>query len=261
MTSPVALITGAGQGIGRGIALALAAEGYDIVANDIIADPSNNEKGLYELTARVNELGQRCLPVQGDISNCDDHEILLKAALAEFGAIDLLVNNAGVAPRQRLDILEATVESFDRVMTINARGPYFLTQLIARQMIKQQQQGRAPGMIIFSTSISAEVSSTSRGDYCMSKSTLSMAARLYADRLAEYGICVYEIRPGIIATDMTSAVKDKYDKLIAEGLIPQRRWGYPEDIGKAVVGLAKGYFGYSTGAIIEIGGGMGIPRL
>ena len=261
MENPVALITGAGQGIGRGIALALAEAGYDIVANDIVADAANTGKGLYEVQARVEEFGRRCLPVQADISQTADHARLLATTLEEFGAVDLLVNNAGVAPKQRLDILEATEESYDRVMSINARGPYFLTQLIARQMISQVEAGRTPGMIIFSTSISAEVSSPSRGDYCLSKSALSMAARLYAHRLAEYGICVYEVRPGIIATDMTSVVKEKYDKLIAEGLIPQNRWGFPEDIGKAVVGLAKGYFAYSTGAVIEIGGGMGIPRL
>jgi len=262
MHIPSALITGAGQGIGRGIALALAEAGYDIIANDIIADPSNTEKGLYEVKQCVEALGRRCLPIQGDISKSDDHTKLIDAAVAEFGGIDLLVNNAGVACKVRLDILETTEESYDRLLSINARGPFFLTQAVARQMIKQVEQGRAiRPMIIFSTSISAEVSSPSRGEYCISKSALSMAARLYAHRLAEYGICVYEIRPGIIATDMTSVVKDKYDKLIAEGLVPQARWGTPEDIGKAVVGLAKGYFGYSTGAILEIGGGMGIPRL
>jgi 3-oxoacyl-[acyl-carrier protein] reductase len=259
---PVALITGAGQGIGRGIALELAKAGFDIIANDIIADPGNLEKGLYEVKARVEELGRRCLPVQGDISKPADHQRLLEASLAEFSGIDVLVNNAGVAQKARLDILETSEESYDRLQAINARGPFFLTQLIAKQMIAQVEAARpyAP-VIIFSTSISASVSSTPRAEYCISKASLSMAARVFADRLAQHGICVFELRPGIIYTDMTSVVKEKYDRLIAEGLVPQGRWGFPEDIGLAVVGLAKGYFSYSTGQIIEIGGGMGIPRL
>lgn len=261
-TSPSALITGAGQGIGRGIALCLAAAGYDIIANDIVADPSNTDKGLYEVQLRVEELGQRCIPVQADVSQAAGHTKLIETAVAEFGGIDLLVNNAGVAPRVRMDLLETTEESYDRLQNINARGPFFLTQAVARLMVQQVEAGCAhKPMIIFSTSISAEVSSPSRAEYCLSKAAESMAARLFAHRLAEYDIPVYEIRPGIIATDMTSVVKEKYDKLIAEGLVPQARWGTPDDIGKAVVGLAKGYFAYSTGAIIEIGGGMGIPRL
>lgn len=262
MQIPSALITGAGQGIGRGIALELAAAGFDIIANDIVADPRHTEKGVYEVQARIEALGRRCLPIQGDVSQRSDHTRLIEAAVAEFGGIDVLVNNAGVAPKVRLDILETTEESYDRLMSINARGPFFLTQAVARQMIAQVEQGRPfSPTIVFSTSISAEVSSPSRAEYCLSKSALSMAARLFAHRLAEYDICVYEIRPGIIATDMTSVVKEKYDKLIAEGLVPQGRWGTPEDVGKAVAGLATGNFRYSTGAIIEVGGGMGIPRL
>ncbi|MHB9024261.1 MAG: 3-ketoacyl-ACP reductase [Armatimonadota bacterium] len=261
-SAPCALVTGAGQGIGRGIALCLAAAGYDIVANDIVADPANTEKGLYEVKQRVEELGRRCLPVQGDISNRDDHARLIAEAAAAFGGIDVLVNNAGVAPKVRADILETSEESYDRLLSINARGPFFLTQAVARQMIDQVQAGRPhKPVIVFITSISASVSSTARPEYCISKTALSMAARLYAHRLAEYDICVFEIRPGIIATDMTSVVKERYDKLIAEGLLPQARWGTPEDIGKAVVALASGAFGYSTGEIIEVGGGFGIPRL
>ncbi len=218
---PTALITGAGQGIGRGIAVQLAEAGYDIIANDIIADPGNTRTGLYEVKAQVEACGRRCLPVQADIANRSDHERLVAAAVDEFGAIDLLVNNAGVAPKVRLDILETTEESYDRLMSINARGPFFLTQRVARQMIAQVTAGRAQlPMIIFSTSVSAEVSSPSRPEYCLSKSALSMTARLYAHRLAEYGICVYELRPGIIATEMTSVVKEKYDQL-------HRRWPGP----------------------------------
>ncbi len=157
--NPCAVITGAGQGIGRGIALQLAAAGYDIVANDIVADPQNTEKGLYEVKLRVAELGRRCLPVQGDISKREDHAQLIAAAVAEFGGIDVLVNNAGVAPKVRMDILETTEESYDRLMTINAKGPIFLTQAVAQQMIAQVQAGNRPQkpVIIFSTSISADV--------------------------------------------------------------------------------------------------------
>ncbi|MDD4889648.1 MAG: 3-ketoacyl-ACP reductase [Phycisphaerae bacterium] len=277
--TPCALITGAGQGIGRGIALALAADGYDIVANDIVADPTNTAKGLYEVKARVEAFGRRCLPVQADISKPADQQKLVDAAVAEFGGIDMLVNNAGVAPKVRTDILETTEESYDRLMTINLRGPFFLTQKVARQMLKQQGSGaggqgsgsaasspapspRTPTpVIVFISSISAYVSSTGRPEYCISKAGVSMSAMLYADRLARDGICVYEIRPGIIATDMTAVVKEKYDKMIADGLLPQPRWGTPEDIGKAVVGLAKGYLAYSTGQVIEVGGGFGIRRL
>ena len=262
-TTPCAFITGAGQGIGRGIALRLAAAGYDIIANDIIADPSNLEKGLYEVKQQVEQIGRRCLPLQGDISRREDHARMIEAAVAEFGGIDVLVNNAGVAPKVRMDILETTEESYDRLMTINAKGPIFLTQAIARLMIAQVQAGNRPQkpVIVFSTSVSAGVSSTARMEYCTSKAALSMAARVFADRLAEYDICVFEIRPGIIMTDMTSVVKEKYDRMIAGGLLPQARWGTPDDIGKAVVALAQGYFAYSTGQIIEIGGGFGIPRL
>jgi NAD(P)-dependent dehydrogenase (short-subunit alcohol dehydrogenase family) len=260
--APCALITGAGQGIGRGIALSLAAAGFDIVANDIVADPSNTKKGLYEVKARVEALGRKCLPVQGDISKPEDHTRLIEAATAEFGGIDVLVNNAGVALKVRMDILETTTESYDRLMNINAKGSFFLTQAVARQMIKQVEAGRQPKpMIIFITSISASVSSTARAEYCISKAALSMAARVFAHRLAEYDICVFEIRPGIIATDMTGPVKEKYDKMIAEGLLPQARWGTPEDIGKVAAALATGALAYSTGEIIEVGGGFGIPRL
>ena len=256
----IAFTTGAGQGIGRGIALKLAEAGYDIVANDIVADPANTAKGLYEVKARVEALGRACLPVRGDISNLADHDLLIAAAVERFGRIDVLVNNAGVAPKVRADILETSPESYDRLMTINLRGPFFLTQKVARQMIRQGPAARPP-VIVFITSISAYVSSTARPEYCISKAGLSMAAMLYADRLAREGICVYEIRPGIIATDMTSVVKEKYDKLIAEGLLPQARWGTPQDVGKAVVALAGGALAYSTGQVIEVGGGFGLRRL
>ncbi|MBE0461347.1 MAG: 3-ketoacyl-ACP reductase [Candidatus Aminicenantes bacterium] len=259
---PVALVTGAGQGIGRGIAIELAKNGFDIIGNDCIFDPEDKQKGLFEVKARVEELDAVFLPVKGDISLPDDHDKILKKALSQFDRIDVLVNNAGIAPKQRLDVLDTTMESFDRVMSVNIRGAFFLTQKIARQMIKQvEKDPLMKPCIIFISSISAEVSSPSRAEYCISKAAVSQAARIFADRLCEYGINVYEIRPGIIKTQMTAPVQEKYDKLIQEGLVPQQRWGAPEDIGKAVVALAKGYFDYSTGLIVEVSGGMNIRRL
>lgn len=262
MSKGTAFITGAGRGIGRGIALQLAAHGYDIVAAATQADPSNTAKGVYEVKARAEELGARCLPVAGDISNLADHSRMLEEALGTFGRIDILVNNAGVAPLKRLDILETSPESYDRVMGINLRGPFFFTQAVAQHMIRQtQQQASVQPVVIFITSISANTASPNRAEYCVSKAGLSMLAQNYAVRLAEFGINVYEIRPGIIATDMTAGVKEKYDKLISEGLLLQKRWGVPEDIGKAVAALAEGYFSYATGAAIEVGGGFSVLRL
>jgi len=259
---PVALITGCGRGIGRGIAIELAKNGFNIAGNDVIFDPNNREAGLFEVKEKIEESGGCFLPVQGDISSLEEHEKILNSVLDKFGRIDLLVNNAGVAPLKRLDILETTPESYDRVLSINARGPFFLTQKVAKQMIEQVKDNpEFKPIIIFISSISAYVSSPSRAEYCISKASLSITAKNFADRLAEYGINVYEIRPGIIQTDMTAPVKEKYDKLIAEGLIPQNRWGFPEDIGKAVSAIAKGYFPYSTGMVIEISGGMDINRL
>lgn len=260
--TPVALVTGASRGIGRGIALELARAGFDIAGAATKADPADTEKGLYEVKARVEELGRRFVPVAGDLADCTVHSRMLDEVTAAFGAIDLLVSNAGVAPEKRLDILETTPESYDRVMGINLRGPFFFAQAVARRMIEQVKAGRArkPAMI-FITSISAYTASPNRAEYCVSKAGLSMTAQNFAVRMAEYGINVYEVRPGIIATDMTSAVTEKYDKLIGEGLLLQKRWGTPEDIGKAVSGLAQGYFDYATGAAIEIGGGFGLLRL
>ena len=262
MTRPVAFITGASRGIGRGIAIELAKQGYDVAGNSRILDPQNTASGIFEVQRRVAELGATFLPVQGDVARLDDHEPMLAAVVEKFGRVDLLVNNAGVAPEQRLDVLEATTTSFDRVMGINLRGPFFLTQRIARQMLAQSMEtSQVRPSIIFVTSVSAYMSSPSRAEYCVSKAGLSMAAAIFADRLSGSGISVYEIRPGIIKTDMTAAVEAKYDKLIAEGLIPQSRWGLPEDIGKAVAALATGSFPYSTGAVIEVSGGMNLRRL
>ena len=262
MAKGTAFVTGASRGIGRGIALELAAHGFNIAAAATKADPANTEKGLYEVKARVEAFGVECLPVVGDIAGAAQHERMITEAITRFGTIDVLVNNAGVAPEQRLDILETTEASYDRVMDINVRGPFFFTQAMARRMIEQAKSGdaRAP-MIIFITSISAYTASPNRAEYCVSKAGLSMVAQNFAVRLAEFGIAVYEIRPGIIATDMTSGVTEKYDRLIAGGLLPQQRWGTPEDIGKAAAALADGSFSYSTGGIFEVSGGFNMHRL
>ncbi len=261
-SNPVALITGAGRGIGRGIALELAKNGFDIVGNDILFEPDNKQSGLFEVKERIEELNALFEPVKGDISSLDDHEEILHQTLDKFGKINVLVNNAGVAPEKRLDVLETTPESYDRLLSINARGTFFLTQRIATQMIEQvKKDSELMCCIIFISSISAEVSSPSRAEYCISKAAISHMARIFADRLSEYGINVYEVRPGIIKTDMTDPVREKYDKLIEGGLVPQKRWGFPEDVGKAVAALAKGDFAYSTGLIVEVSGGMNIRHL
>lgn len=257
-----ALVTGAGRGIGRGIALALARDGFDIVGIDIAFEPDNTKKGLFEVKDRVEELGGRFLPVAGDISRIGDHDRMLDAAYGVCGRIDVLVNNAGVSPLARTDLLETSPESYDRLMAVNARGPFFLTQNAAKRMAAQKpRRGGVRPAIVFITSISASVSSTSRPEYCVSKAALSMTATLFADALSGRGIDVFEVRPGIIATDMTAGVKKKYDALIAGGLVPQGRWGSPEDVGRTVASLVRGDFSYSTGAVVEVSGGMNIRRL
>lgn len=255
-------MTGSARGIGREICLELAKEGFDIAGVDVLADPAQPRKDLFAVKHEVEELGRRFLPVRSDIADLDGHATVLQKTLDEFGRIDVLVNNAGVAPEKRVDILETSPESYDRVLSINARGAFFLTQAIARHMVHQAgKQTPSKPSIIFISSISAYVSSPSRSEYCISKAALSAAARIFADRLAEYGINVYEVRPGIILTDMTAPVKEKYDKMIAEGLIPQNRWGFPGDVARAVAALARGDFDYSTGLVVEVSGGMNIRRL
>lgn len=261
-TKPVALVTGAGQGIGRGIALQLAKDGFAVVINDVVADPAVTDKGPYEVKAVIEAAGGKAAVCKADISSSADRQAMADFIDAEFGRLDLLVNNAGVAPKQRMDLLEATEESFDRLMTINLKGPYFLTQLLASKMIGYQKAGvvKTP-RIVFITSISAYTSSTFRGEYCVSKAGLAMGATLFADRLGEFGIPVIQIAPGIIETPMTSVVKEKYDKMIAEGLLPTKRWGQPEDIALVISAVGKGYMDYSTGNVIEVGGGFGLKRL
>jgi 3-oxoacyl-[acyl-carrier protein] reductase len=264
MTSkrPVAFVTGTSRGIGRGIAIELAKQGYDLAGNSRRFEPQQTAGGLSEVRQEIEKLGAAFLPLQGDIASLDDHERMLTAILKQYGRIDLLVNNAGVAPEKRLDLLETTTASYDRVLGINLRGPFFLTQRIAAQMIEQGKAAyQYEPCIVFVTSVSAYMTSPSRSEYCVSKAGLSMTAALFADRLSENGINVYEVRPGIIKTDMTAVVEEKYDKLIADGLIPQKRWGLPEDVGKAVAALASGSFRYSTGTVLEVSGGMNLRRL
>jgi 3-oxoacyl-[acyl-carrier protein] reductase len=257
-----AIVTGAGRGIGREICLELAKNGFDLVGVDILADPTNKESGLFEVKETIEELNKILFPFEADIADLETHQKILQETLDRFGRIDVLVNNAGVAPEKRRDVLEASPQSYDRVLSINARAAFFLTQKISKRMIKELEEdpGKKP-CIIFISSISAYVSSPSRAEYCISKAALSMAARIYADRLVEYGINVYEVRPGVIRTDMTAPVREKYDRLIAEGLVPQKRWGFPEDVARAVASLARGDFAYSTGLIVEVSGGMNIRHL
>lgn len=261
MTTPTAFITGASRGIGRGIALVLAQHGFDIVGAATKASPADAGTGLYEVKARVEEMGRRFLPVTGDLSDLEWHAPAIERAYNEFGRIDLLVNNAGIAPPRRLDILETTSENFERVMRVNLEGPFFFTQRFANRMVSERDSSADPPQIVFITSISATTASPNRAEYCVSKAGLSMTAQNFAVRLAEHGINVYEIQPGIIKTDMTATVAGKYDTLIQSGLLLQNRWGRPEDVAQAVLAIAERRLAYATGAVIEVGGGFGVKRL
>jgi 3-oxoacyl-[acyl-carrier protein] reductase len=262
----VALITGASRGIGRGIALQLAKIGCDLTLN-FRNNESAAQQTAQECAALAHSNGHtiRAETVKADIAQSEDRRKLIAFTKASFGRLDILVNNAGIAPEVRADILDASEESFDRVFATNTKGPYFLTQLAARWMIEQV---RATGIaeqlkprIITISSVSAYAASTTRGEYCVAKAGLSMLTPLFAARLAEHGINVYEIRPGIIATDMTQAVKEKYDQLIADGLTPIKRWGTPQDVGLAVAAVVQGFLPFSTGQVIDVDGGFHIRRL
>lgn len=253
----VALVTGGGRGIGRGIAQALAAAGWSVAVNY-----RGNVKAATETVESIWNKGGGAVPVQADIGRAEDRARMVEFILREYGQIDLLVNNAGMAPRQRTDILQMTEESYDEVMDVNLKGPVFLTQQVANAMIKLKNDDViSMPKIVNIGSISAYTSSPARGEYCISKAGMGMMTLLFADRLAEHGINVYEVRPGIIETDMTSGVKGKYDALIADGLTPITRWGQPDDIAKAVVALAEGYFPFSTGEVINVDGGFNFHRL
>jgi 3-oxoacyl-[acyl-carrier protein] reductase len=255
---PVAVITGASRGIGRSVAIALAAEGYDVAA---IARSVDSE-GMEILSQEVEKREAQFFPVGLDISCTSCQKEVVANILERYGRIDVLVNNAGVAPLQRNDLLDMTEESYDRVMNINLKGPVFFAQKIAKEMIwlKPQINDYKP-IIIFVTSVSSVLSSTNRSEYCVSKAGLSMASTVFADRLSKENILVFEVRPGVIQTDMTAKIKDKYDKLINEGLVPQKRWGLPEEIGRAVGSLARGDWNFSTGMVFEISGGLNIHKL
>ena len=250
----VALVTGGTRGIGLGCAEALAKEGWSLAVCGVRSE-AEARSGLEKLTGT----GADVLYSQVDIGDDDAPRQLLSDIRRRYGRLDLLVNNAGVAPTERSDILEASRESFDRLMRINLRGPYFLTQAAARYMLEEGERGGK--CIVFITSMSATVASINRGEYCISKAGLSMASLLWATRLAQEGINVYEVRPGIIRTDMTSGVAAKYDALISGGLTLQKRWGSPLDVGRAVAMLARGDLPYSTGQVILVDGGLTVQRL
>lgn len=264
----VAVITGASRGIGRGIALELAAVGHDLVIN--YAGNEVAARGTAKDCIDAGAAAERVVRAeicQADVASAADRRKLIQFTRDTFGRLDLLVNNAGVAPATRSDLLDVTEESFDRLMGINVKGPFFLTQLAARWMI-EQTGGRAAGgvrsyrpKIVFVSSVSAYAASVNRGDYCVSKAALSMLTPLYAARLAEHGIQVFEIRPGIIATDMTEAVREKYDRLIAGGLTPIARWGTPDDVGKAVAAVARDALPFSTGEVLNVDGGFHLRTL
>ncbi len=260
MPQKTALVTGASRGIGRGIAVELARAGCRIALNY-----AGNAKAADEALALVKAAGGDGFTVQGDIAVAADRARLIAETVTKFGRLDLLVNNAGVAPTVRADLLKAGEESFDRLYTINLKGPFFLTQLAAKQMLQQAPDAEGfRGRIVNITSISAYTASINRGDYCMVKAGLAMMTKLFADRLATDGINVYEIRPGVIATDMTGGVKEKYDKLILEderGITPIRRWGQPADVGRAVRAIAEDRFPFSTGAVFDVDGGFHLHRL
>jgi 3-oxoacyl-[acyl-carrier protein] reductase len=261
-TPPVILVTGAGRGLGRGIALELAREGCSVALN-YARDRTAAEEAAALCRRAAASRRQKFVPIQADISLRGDRSRLVAETLAALGRIDGLVNNAGIAPRARADIAEATEESFDEVLVTNLRGPYFLTQAVARHWLGKRPRPALPGgfKVVFVTSVSADTSSTNRGDYCISKAGLAMAAHLWADRLAREDIQVVEVRPGIMATDMTKKVKSRYDRMIAGGLVPQGRWGTPRDVGLAAAAVISGRFPFSAGAVIHVDGGAHLRRL
>ena len=254
---PVALITGGSRGIGFGIAQRLAAAGYDLAINGV-RDAAAVHDNLRELEAA----GAKVLYCQANIADAAARKQMLQQVRDFFGRLNVLVNNAGIAPKERKDILEASEESFALLIRTNLQGPYFLTQSVANWMIEQRNERKEiSGCIVNISSVSATVASVNRGEYCVAKACVSMMTQLFATRLGEYDIPVYEVRPGIIRSDMTAGVTDKYDKLISNGLTIQKRWGTPEDVGKAVLAIVSGLLPYSTGQVVMVDGGMTLGRL
>jgi NAD(P)-dependent dehydrogenase (short-subunit alcohol dehydrogenase family) len=251
-TNPVSLVTGGSRGIGRGICLELARRGYAVAINYAgNTEAARETQGLLAPAASI-----LC---QGDVASARDRSRIIGEVLAAFGRLDVLVNNAAITSVGRLDVLDATEENWDRVLAVNLKGPFFLTQLAAREMIRLRPHLKDPAVVNVS-SLSAYAVSTNRGDYCVSKAGLSMGTRLWAVRLAEHGIRVYEVRPGVMDTDMTAGAKDQYSALIAEGLTPIRRWGTAEDVGKAVAALVTGAMPFTTGDVVNVDGGFHIRR-
>lgn len=262
MPQPLVLITGASRGLGRGVALSLAKEGFDLAIHYVSNRTAADE--VVQLCRGVAaEANQRFFPVSAELSSATERQAMMDAVLGEFGRIDGLVNNAGIAPRERKDITVADETNFDEVIAVNLRGPYFLSQLAAKWWLEHPGDSRLRGgyKLVFVTSISVHTASVNRGEYCIAKAGLSMAAQLWSVRLAAEGVQVYEVRPGIMKTDMTAGVTDKYDALIAGGLVPQKRWGTPEDVGQSVASLCRGDFPFSTGTVIDVDGGFHLRRL
>jgi len=267
--NPAALITGASRGIGRGISIELAKAGFDLLIN-YASSPEGGEETAELCVKAAQETGHeiRAVPVGADVGKAEDRQKLIDATATSFGRIDLLVNNAGITSIGRRDVLEAREEDFDALMAINLKGPYFLTQLAANwiregfgEHTPPEDDARFTPKVVTISSISAYAVSTNRGDYCLAKAALGMLTKVYAARLAEFGINVYEVCPGVIASDMTAPVKEKYDQMFAEGFTPIKRWGQPQDVGQAVVAIAEGYLPYSTGDTINVDGGFHVRRL
>jgi 3-oxoacyl-[acyl-carrier protein] reductase len=252
-----ALVTGGTRGIGLGIARALARDGWNLVLGGTRA-----EAAVAPVLDELRQAGVTVGYEAADLASVADRTRLVHTLRAKYGALHALVNNAGRAPRIRADLLDAHEDGFEELIRTNLQGPYFLTQAVAReQVVRRQADAGFTAAIVFITSVSAEMASVNRGDYCVSKAGLSMAARLFAVRLAAHGIPVYEVRPGIIETDMTAGVKETYDRRIADGLVPERRWGQPEDVGRVVAALLRGDAPYATGSVITVDGGLSLPRL
>ena len=255
--SPVALVTGASRGIGRAIALELAQLGHAVSVNY-----AASAEAAQAVVTEIETQGGRAIAIQGDVSLAEDRTRLIERTLAEFGRLDVLVNNAGITSPGRLDILEATEANWEKVFGANLKGPFFLSQLAARRMLELIASGKTPGgKIINISSISAYAVSSNRADYCLSKSAMRMLTLLWAERLAKEKIQVFEVCPGVIATDMTAPVKEKYDAQFSAGLAPLARWGQPEDVARAVAALVQDYFPYSTGDCFHVDGGFHIRRL
>lgn len=252
-----ALITGGTRGIGLGIARVLARDGWDLLLSG-----QRKLDDVSPVLRELEKLGVNVDYVAGNIAETADRTAIIDRARARYGNVNALVNNAGRAPRVRADLIDATQDSFEEVLRTNLQGPYFLTQAVARDMLERvRTDATFRAAIVFVTSVSAEMISVNRGEYCISKAGLAMAASLFAVRLAPHGIPVFDVRPGVIATDMTSAVKDIYDRRIADGLVPEARWGQPDDVGRAVCALLRGDLPYATGSVIHVDGGLSLPRL